>query len=165
MATAAFTAHPTAAQFTFAPWLEWAYLALGEHRIAGVQQHNPVVVDFLRVVGFGQAGDETAWCSAFANWCMQQAGIAGSGSGLARSWLDWGNQELGRPVVGCITVLWRVAPNTQFGHVGFFVGQTQSQLLLLGGNQTNNSKVTISPYPATRLLGYRWPVGYPMPPA
>jgi hypothetical protein len=35
MATYALTPHPTSAQFSFAPWLEWAYLALGEHRIPG----------------------------------------------------------------------------------------------------------------------------------
>lgn len=164
MATYALTPHPTSAQFSFAPWLEWAYLALGEHRIPG-PQNNPVVVDFLRAVGLGSTGDETAWCSAFANWCMQQAGIPGSGNALARPWLTWGSQALARPVFGCITVLWRVAPNAQFGHVAFYVGEAGSQLLLLGGNQTNGSQVTISQFPTSRLLGYRWPTGYPIPAA
>jgi uncharacterized protein (TIGR02594 family) len=159
----AITPHPTPAQFRLAPWLEWAFLALGEHRIPGTQ-HNPVVVDFLRTVGLGN-GDETAWCSAFANWCMRQAGIPGSGSALARSWLTWGNQALARPGFGCVTILWRGDPASQFGHVGFYVGRDGSQLLLLGGNQTNSSRVTISPYPENRLLGYRWPAGYPLAPA
>ena len=159
---AGFTPHPTPAQLLGAPWLEWAFLALGERRIPGVQ-HNPVVVDFLRVVGLGPNGDETPWCSAFANWCMQQAGIPGSGRALARSWLTWGNQSLGSPLFGCVTVLWRVSPNSQFGHVGFYVGRVGNQLLLLGGNHTNESRVTVSLYPESRLLGYRWPAGRPMP--
>jgi uncharacterized protein (TIGR02594 family) len=162
MANAVFTLHPTPGQFRFAPWLEWAFLALGEHRIPGAA-HNPTVVDFLRVVGHGEAGDETSWCSAFANWCMLQAGIAGSGRANARSWLEWGNFSLSTPVVGCITVLWREQPNNWRGHVGFFVGETTSQLMILGGNQTNASRVTISPYSKDRLLGYRWPTGHPLP--
>jgi uncharacterized protein (TIGR02594 family) len=156
------TLHPTRGQFAFAPWLEWAYLALGEQRIAGAQ-HNPTIVDFLRVVGHGETGDETSWCSAFANWCMMQAGISGSGQANARSWLEWGNVALARPVLGCVTVLWREDPNSWKGHVGFYVGETPNHVLILGGNQTNASRVTISPYPRERLLGYRWPSNRPLP--
>lgn len=154
------TLHPTRTQFSGAPWMEWAYLALGEHRIPG-PQHNPVVVDFLRYVGLGSDGDETAWCSAFANWCMQQAGIRGSGKASARSWLTWGNFSVAKPRFGCVTILWRISPTSSFGHVGFYVGRAGDSLLLLGGNQTQQSKVTISPYPLSRLLGYRWPPGGP----
>ena len=164
MANGGFTLHPTPSQFRSAPWLEWAFLALGEHRIPGVR-HNPVVVDFLRVVGHGQAGDETSWCSAFANWCMRQSGITGSGAANARSWLDWGNFSLGQPVLGCVTILWREQPTSWKGHVGFYVGEAGDRLLILGGNQTNASRVTISPYPRSRLLGYRWPAGRPLPAA
>ena len=162
MPNAGMTLHPTSTHFRLAPWLEWAYLALGETRIPGAGS-SPAIVDFLNVVGAGEAGDETAWCSAFANWCMQQAGIRGSGVANARSWLDWGNAALARPVVGCVTVLWRNQPNGWQGHVGFYTGETAGELLLLGGNQTNASRVTISSYPKTRLLGFRWPVGMPMP--
>jgi len=162
MGNGGFTLHPTPAHFAFAPWLEWAYLALGERRMPGAQ-HNPAIVDFLRVVGHGETGDETAWCSAFANWCMRQAGFQGSGRANARSWLDWGSFSLNRPVVGCVTVLWREQPSSWKGHVGFYVGETAGQILMLGGNQTNASRVTISPYAKSRVLGYRWPASRPLP--
>jgi uncharacterized protein (TIGR02594 family) len=157
-----YTLHPSAAHFSYAPWLEWAYHALGERRIPGAQ-HNPAIVDFLRVVGSGEAGDETAWCSAFANWCMVQAGISGSGKANARSWLQWGNYSLHKPVIGCVAVFWREVPTSWKGHVGFYVGETEGDVLLLGGNQSNASRVTISTYPKARLLGYRWPAGLPLP--
>jgi len=152
------TPRPTASQLTAAPWMEWAYLALGEHRIPG-PQHNPIVVDFLRYVGAASNGDETPWCSAFANWCMEQAGIRGTRTALARSWLLWGDFTLARPTFGCVTVLWRTSPASMHGHVGFYVGQDGNRLLLLGGNQTTQSKVTIGTYLRSRVLGYRWPPG------
>jgi uncharacterized protein (TIGR02594 family) len=93
---------------------------------------------------------------------MIQAGIRGSGLALARSWLTWGNLSLAYPAFGCVTILWRVNPSSQFGHVGFYVGRDGNQLLLLGGNQTNLSRVTVSSYPESRLLGYRWPAGHPL---
>ena len=153
---------PTETQIRFAPWLEWAFLALGERAIAGARRNNPSVVDFLRTVGQGSNGDETAWCSAFVNWCVVQAGISGTGNALARSWLKWGDQALIRPVFGCVTVLRRSDPHHWGGHVGFYVGEEGDDLVLLGGNQ-KPSKVTIAAYPKARLLGFRWPAGMAQP--
>ncbi|MCB1510794.1 MAG: TIGR02594 family protein, partial [Hyphomicrobiaceae bacterium] len=41
------------------------------------------------------------------------------------------------------------------GHVAFLLGETGTDVILLGGNQSN--RVTIAAYPKSRLLGLRWP--------
>ena len=99
----------------------------------------------------------TEWCSAFVNWCMEKSGIHGTGHDNAQSWLGWG-VPLPLPEWGCVTVFWRKAPDSDRGHVGFFLGYSQDgDVLLLGGNQTRNPQVCVRKY--HHLLGYRWPAG------
>ena len=105
-------------------------------------------------------GDEIAWSSAFANWCMRSAGLRGSGRAHARSWLAWG-EALSSPVYGCVVVLWRETPVSALGHVAFYLGSQGTQLWLLGSNQSN--AISIKPFSAHRLLGTRWPSGYAIP--
>ncbi len=153
----------TPSDFTPYPWLEFAYLALGfnisENSSPG--QHNPYIVDFLRYTQVNPRSyrDETAWCSAFVNWCMHNAGFPRTGIALARSWLQWGT-SLGSPLYGCVTVLRRPGGG---GHVAFYVGpgQDRNEILLLGGNQ--GDAINVSSYSRDRLLGSRWPLGFPVP--
>jgi uncharacterized protein (TIGR02594 family) len=142
------------------PWMQFALDEFGESEIAG-SMDNPRILQYLATVGLTRTHDETPWCSAFVNWCMSQAGIQGTGSGRARSWLTWGDATLGTPSFGAITVLWRGSINGTAGHVAFYVGSSWGDLLLLGGNQGDS--VSVSSYPASRLLGYRWPPGYTPP--
>lgn len=67
--------------------------------------------------------DNTAWCSSFANWCMEQAGYKGTDSALAESWVNWG-QKIDEPRYGAITVVTRSANPVKY-HVGFYVGMGQ----------------------------------------
>jgi uncharacterized protein (TIGR02594 family) len=149
----------TPEDFTLFPWMQHA---LQEHGIREVPGHgsNTRIQEYLRSVGIN-AGDDTSWCSAFANWCMEQAGLRGTDRGNARSWLTWGGQCLVGSTYGAVTVLWRESPASWKGHVGFYVGREGANLLLLGGNQGN--AVSIRPYPASRLLAYRWPLGFHVP--
>jgi uncharacterized protein (TIGR02594 family) len=152
----------TPAEFSAFPWMKFALLEYGQHEIRG-RRENPHIQRYFASINIKGASDEvTAWCSAFANWCMQQSGIVGSGRGNARSWLHWGNQSLARPTYGAITVLWRLNPKGWQGHVAFYVGEAGSNLLLLGGNQ-GKGEVSIKPYPKAHLLGYRWPAGRALP--
>jgi uncharacterized protein (TIGR02594 family) len=137
---------------------EWMQIARGE---MGTKEFlgsadNPEVVKYLKSVDnisiSAQRNDETAWCSAFVNWCLEQTGKKGTKNAAARSWLKWGN-ELTTPEQGCIVVLWRGSPDGWMGHVGFFVRETSNYVYLLGGNQ--NDHVNISKYPKERILGYR----------
>jgi uncharacterized protein (TIGR02594 family) len=138
----------------------WMHIALGELR-RGVRenrsktQHNPRIVEYHKTTSFKNNADEVAWCSAFVNWCIQRAGMTGTGKGNARSWTDWG-RGLKTPAYGSIAVLWRESPQSWKGHVGFFLARRgPDKVLLLGGNQGNS--VSIAAYPTKRVLGYRWP--------
>jgi uncharacterized protein (TIGR02594 family) len=62
---------------------------------------------------------------------------------------------LNEPVFGCIAVLSRDDPASWKGHVGFFVHTDAQHVHLLGGNQLDEVREHF--YPATSVLGYRWP--------
>lgn len=123
----------------------------GVKEIAG-DDDNQRIVEYHSATSLKASDDETAWCSAFVNWCMMKANIERTDKPNARSWLDWGI-ELDRPVEGCVVIFKRGSQAWQ-GHVGFFVGFKGDQVLCLGGNQGN--EVNISSYSKTRVLGYRW---------
>lgn len=84
---------------------------------------------------------------------MKEAGIEGSGSAAIRSWLQWG-KKLSNSKKGCI-VVYSSSRGPSSGHVGFFDRKEHNHIITLGGNQSN--AVNFSFYPASRLLGYRWP--------
>jgi len=52
-----------------------------------------------------------------------------------------------------VAIFYRGDPGGWQGHVGLFVRIEGDSVLVLGGNQSN--QVKISPYPYSRLLGYR----------
>jgi len=82
------------------------------------------------------------------------AGYSGTGSALARSWLEWGH-VIDAPVYGCIAVLSRDDPASWKGHVGFYLRHDADAVYLLGGNQLD--EVRELAYPLADVLGYRWP--------
>ncbi|MBI5296068.1 MAG: TIGR02594 family protein [Chloroflexi bacterium] len=140
------------------PWLAVARRELGVQEIPGAAD-NPRVVEYLHATNnldeATRSNDETAWCSAFVNWCMQQVGIEGTKHALARIWQGWG-RHIDEPYVGCIAVFKREGG---FGHVGFYLGETATKILLLGGNQmdpdTGIYQVSEKEYPKADLLEYR----------
>jgi hypothetical protein len=56
------------------PWLEFAFREYGVRETRG-RRTTPNIARYLASVGLSGYGDETAWCSAFVNWCMEQDGI------------------------------------------------------------------------------------------
>jgi len=134
------------------PWLDvaWRYLGVGE--IPGPAD-SPDVLRFHASVDAAGAGDDVAWCSAFVNSCMEEAGLEGTDSRAARSWLAWG-VPLTEPRYGCVCVLWRGSPDSWKGHVGLWIDEVGDEIVLLGGNQGN--RVGVARYPKSRVLGYRW---------
>ena len=132
-----------------------AYKEMGVTEIPGVKDHPRIREYHAATRGIGRFGDQTAWCSSFANYCFQQSGIAGTRSKAARSWCKWG-VPIADPVPGCVVVFWRVAKFSPFGHVAFYVSETDDgRVLALGGNQGN--RVSIAAYPRKRVLGFRMP--------
>ena len=83
---------------------------------------------------------------------MEQAGIEGTNSAMARSWLKWG-REIDEPVKGCIVILKRGTGMS--GHVGFYDDRDELFLTLLGGNQSD--QVCLKDYKMRDVLGYRLP--------
>lgn len=96
-----------------------------------------------------------AWCAAFVNWCLIQAGASHLGYATADAWLKFG-MTLAAPTYGCLVI---VAPSSSTGsttgHVAFYGGSVGKYIWLLGGNQGN--KVCWIPWNSASVRGYRWP--------
>jgi len=133
--------------------IKTAFSQYGIKEIRGGQD-NPEITKYFDQIGFDgeKLKDETAWCSAFANWVAKTSGYEYTGKLNARSWLDVGfpTEE---PSIGDVVVFWRESPESWKGHVGFYINQDDQYIYVLGGNQNNS--VNIKPYPKQRLLGYR----------
>ena len=135
------------------PWMPIARDEIGVFSYP-TGQSNPRVTEYHAHTNIAGYDDKASWCSSFVNWSLAQAGITGTGSALARSWLDWG-EPLIQPMPGCITVLSRGDPAGWKGHVGFFLRLDDEDIYLLGGNQLD--QVREHSYPRSTVLGYRWP--------
>lgn len=113
------------------------------------------IQEYLRNGGVNLDPATTAWCAAFVNATLGQAGIEGTGSNMARSFLNYG-EAVDQPQRGDLAVFSRGDPNGPFGHVGFFDAlNPDGTIRVLGGNQSD--AVGYSNYGADQLLGYRRP--------
>ena len=140
---------------------------------------HPRILEYLATCSDLEEGegerDSTPWCSAFVNWCLERSGIAGTGSGWARSWARWG-RPIETPRLGAVAVWARGRASADApvvtGHVAFVVEDLGDSLLVLGGNQSDC--VCLKTYPKRgyltdtvegrepvrelyELIGYRWP--------
>lgn len=115
-----------------------------------------VIQEYLQNGGINLDPATTAWCAAYVNATLGQAGYEGTGSNMARSFLNYG-EAVDAPQRGDLAVFSRGDPNGPYGHVGFFdTINPDGTIRVLGGNQ--GDAVSYSNYPADRLLGYRRPV-------
>ncbi|MFD2551761.1 TIGR02594 family protein [Bizionia sediminis] len=134
--------------------LQIAINEFGVKEIIG-PKHNDRIIKYAHDSKFTWINDdETPWCSTFMNWVALEAGLQNSKSAAARSWLNVGF-ETQNPEPGDVVVFWREHINSKLGHVGIYLGYSkdQSRIYVLGGNQDN--AVSISAYPANRLLSFR----------
>ena len=86
-----------------APWMSVAVAEVGVHTYPPGQS-NPRVTEYHTNTNIAGYDDKASWCSSFINWSLAQVNIMGTGSALARSWLDWG-EPLDIPVPGCIVAV------------------------------------------------------------
>jgi uncharacterized protein (TIGR02594 family) len=123
-----------------------AELALDVREIPGAQD-NPRITMYHATTSGGAAPDETAWCSSFVNYCVQQAGLRGTNSKWARSWHEagWGRDVTQSPQEGDIVVWRRQGHGQDGGHVGFYIDGDDATIRVLGGNQGN--RIRIARYP------------------
>ena len=134
---------------------------VGTTEIAG-SLDNPQLMAMLKLDNNWPENDEVPWCSAFANYVAWLLRLPRSKSLLARSWLNVG-KEIGLPGAKAgfdVVILQRGSGeqpgpenSTAPGHVGFYAGQAGNFVQLLGGNQSDQVKV--SSYPIDRILGIR----------
>lgn len=122
---------------------------LGVHETSG-SAATQRIIEYHATTTLKATSDEVSWCSSFVNWCVVQAGLRGTNSAAARSWLNWGH-VVADPKEGDIVVFKRGAPPS--GHVSFFVRSDGGTLYCLGGNQSD--QVKISGYAKADVLGYR----------
>ncbi len=135
-------------------WMTTAWSQLGVREIVG-SKHSPQVLAYHKATTLQAKTDEVAWCSAAVCWVFAQLGLPSTRSASARSWLKWGT-ALDEPRYGCVVVFDRSSKaQPGAGHVGFYVDRIPGQIVVLGGNQGNEVKVSL--YPAAKVLGYRWP--------
>lgn len=136
------------------PWYTIARGELGVSEVRGGE--NPRIIEYFKATSYHATEDEVPWCSAFACWCMEQAGIPSTDRANARSWLDWGAPVEERHVrEGDVVVFWRGSPDATTGHVGFVVSVQGGIVNCLGGNQSDS--VRVSQYSRDKVLGYRRP--------
>ena len=139
-------------------WMDAAWKELGQHEVSG-SAANPEILGFFKAAGRPDVhSDEVAWCAAFACACLTLGGIDISAIPpperlLANSLLKIGT-PIDDPRVGAICVLSRGSDPSQ-GHVGFVVGSTDTDVVLLGGNQADS--VSTAHFPRSRIRGLRWP--------
>lgn len=130
--------------------------ALSEYGVKEIvgSKDNLRILKYFDEIGFNgsRLHDETAWCSAFANWVAKTSGYEHSKKLTARSWLSIGDST-SMPKVGDVVVFWRESPNSWKGHVGFFIKETRNFVYVLGGNQRN--MVCIKAYSKSRVLDYK----------
>jgi uncharacterized protein (TIGR02594 family) len=144
-------------------WYAIAQHEIGVHEDSLPGHHTARIVEYHSTTSLKATDDETPWCSSFVNWCMKQAGIQGTGSAAAKSWLGWG-QTLQDSREGAVVVIKKKSSGSDHTtgsssgfHVAFFVSKTQTHIRLLGGNQSDQVKYSNFSLSAYEVKGYRWP--------
>lgn len=132
-------------------WLDIARAELGVMETPGPGS-NPRVIEYFAAAGHREIkNDDTAWCAAFANFCLEEAGVRGTMSLAARSFQRWGKKT--KPVPGAIVVLPR--GSGWQGHVEI-VDKVEGEFFwAIGGNVKNSVRRTRRR--TIDAIDFRWP--------
>lgn len=138
-------------------WVTEALKDLGFHETG----ENLGIEPLIRDAHCGELGDP--WCAIATNAWLERAGIRGTRSASSQSFRRDDNFErLPGPALGAIAVYWRGSPNSGLGHVGLYIGETATQVLTLGGNESDAVRKQFEP--KSKLYGFWWPKSVPLPP-
>lgn len=148
------------------PWLIEAKKMFGKHET----RDNAELKEYLRSDG-KTLGDPDAlpWCGDYVETVIKNSlpnerlvGPLGENPYWARNWAQFGRHV--EPCYGCVLVFER----DKGGHVGFAVGEDETDFYVLGGNQSDS--VNIVRISKRRMVqrGSRWPMtneeyGVPLP--
>ncbi len=98
--------------------------------------------------GTNPTGRRSLWCADFVNLVEQEIGRAGTGSRMARSFLDYG-KRVEKPRAGDIVVLGR---GGRSGHVGYFMEWEGERVVAISGNY--GGRVAVGRFPKHRVVGF-----------
>lgn len=137
--------------------LEKASSELGVKEVVG-EKSNAKIVKYHQYASTSNdasqgMADSVPWCSSFVCYCVEMVGMGSTNSRLARSWLKWGLSTKKNPLPGDVVVYWRGSKSGWQGHVGFYLGETESFIYTLGGNQSD--AVNVTRYSKSKLLDIR----------
>lgn len=141
------------------PWMQIAIMEVGVQEWSGARD-NPRILEYLASAGIAGSllKDETAWCAAFAYWCLWKSGYPGRRSARVADWHGWGRAVV--PAYGAVCILQPLTTDqASSGHMGFLHAMDETNVWLLSGNSAN--QVRISAYPKAKLhpgSPFRWPV-------
>jgi uncharacterized protein (TIGR02594 family) len=117
---------------------------------------NPNILAWAKEVGVigWYPDDDIPWCGLFVGMVVKRAGYPIKSDLLsALSWAKFGEEVTpGREMLWDILVFKR----TGGGHVGFYVGETETAFLVFGGNQSNS--VSFTWIAKNRLFAARRPI-------
>lgn len=144
-------------------WFEAGLKLIGTKEGPGAKD-NPQIIEWAKDLG-GDIGkeythDSIPWCALFANHCLAQAGLKGTGTLWALDFAGkWPSVRLAGMAVGAFAPMVRSGG----GHIIQIAGRDQhGRVMGLGGNQSD--AVNIEPFPISRLnQGFWWPAGQPLP--
>lgn len=134
------------------PWMIVAERELGTKEVLG-SVDNPRIVEYHSHTSLRASDDETPWCSSFENYIMDIAGLSGTHSAAAKSWLSWGTSV--SPRYGAVVITTRGNRNSPLGHVTNLLHWDSNHLVCLGGNQGDS--VSVNLISRSTLLDLRWP--------
>lgn len=143
------------------PWLVAGLKDLGFHETG----ENQGIERFIADAHAGKIGDP--WCAISACAWFERVGIRSPRSASSQSFRkDKHFVQLAGASLGAIAVYWRgkkpvPVETATTGHVGFYLGETATQVLTFGGNESDAVRKQFEP--KARLIGYWWPKSVPLP--
>lgn len=138
------------------PWIVEGKKVWGLHEV----RDNAKLRAWLKSDG-KTLGDPKAlpWCGDYTETAIRNSlpkepfpGALGKNPYWARNWLHFGEDT--KPCYGAVIVFSR----GKGGHVGFVVGEDNTDYYVLGGNQSDS--VNIVRISKERFLGCRWPITF-----
>jgi len=143
------------------PWFDIAMREIGQTEIRGGE--NQRIIAYHATTTLKAKEDEIPWCSSFVNWCIYQAGLIGTNSAAAKSWLNWG-RAITVPEEGCICIVRQKKSGADAStgsasgyHVAFWLKEESNRVFLLGGNQGDQVKISSFGLAGYEICGYRLP--------
>src|SRR5687767_7016109 len=82
-------------------WMHFARREIGVRETGG-SAHNPRIIAYHAMTSLKATTDETAWCASFVNWCLWQAGVVGTNSAAAASFVNWGKSTDAQTGAVCV---------------------------------------------------------------